>query len=368
MWALITATGVLAGRSQQTGTGRGNRLLELAGRVGPIVFVFGYLLILATLMHRTIPRVPDWLGGERITAVFSLCEVEAQLRSSAFVAAPATDARRPPVIGASTSRPADGDAGTPSWHRACEVTTAPRPTEAVLGGLLLMLLVSGGLASFMSWQVDLNEFSLHTFYRNRLVRWFLGASRTRDPQPFTGFDDDDDLSFTELTTLCEGRIKPYPIFNAAINLVGGKNLAWQERKAASFVFTPDYCGFEYRDDDDPPVERKAAAKRNAEARSGAEEGRRHRRGDEAGADAGVRRLSAYAKTSDHAGDRHSLTLGLALATSGAAASPNMGYHTSPLLPFLMAVFNVRLGWWLRNPAASREVEGQRAGAVARELL
>jgi hypothetical protein len=32
--------------------GRGNRLLELAGQVAPIVFVFGYLLILATLMHR----------------------------------------------------------------------------------------------------------------------------------------------------------------------------------------------------------------------------------------------------------------------------------------------------------------------------
>jgi hypothetical protein len=37
-----------------------------------------------------------------------------------------------------------------------------------------------------------------------------------------------------------------------------------------------------------------------------------------------------------------------MAISGAAASPNMGYHTSTALAFLMTVFNVRLGWWLPN--------------------
>jgi hypothetical protein len=41
-------------------------------------------------------------------------------------------------------------------------------------------------------------------------------------------------------------------------------------------------------------------------------------------------------------------LGTALAISGAAATPNMGYHSSPALTFLMAVFNVRLGWWAGN--------------------
>jgi hypothetical protein len=38
-----------------------------------------------------------------------------------------------------------------------------------------------------------------------------------------------------------------------------------------------------------------------------------------------------------------------MAISGAAASPNMGYHSSAPLAFLMTVFNVRLGWWLGNP-------------------
>ncbi len=35
--------------------------------------------------------------------------------------------------------------------------------------------------------------------------------------------------------------------------------------------------------------------------------------------------------------------------SGAAVSSNMGYNTSPLVAFLLTMFNVRLGWWFPNP-------------------
>jgi hypothetical protein len=233
---------------------------------------------------------------------------------------------------------------------------------------LLLLFASGGLAWAISWQVDLNEFSLHTFYRNRLVRCFLGASRQRKPHPFTGFDDDDDLSFDELKKKRQGHIRPYPIFNTAINLVGGKNLAWQERKAASFIFTPEFCGFEYRDDDDPAVEPKAAAKRRAEDAAVQQKGHDSGVVTAKSAEAGVRRLSAYAATAAHAGDKSSLTLGLAIATSGAAASPNMGYHTSPTLSFLMTVFNVRLGWWLRNPRFREMWTDTRTSLSLRELV
>ena len=44
-----------------------------------------------------------------------------------------------------------------------------------------------------------------------------------------------------------------------------------------------------------------------------------------------------------------MSLGTALAISGAAASPNMGYNSSPIVSLLLALFNVRLGWWLGNP-------------------
>ena len=44
------------------------------------------------------------------------------------------------------------------------------------------------------------------------------------------------------------------------------------------------------------------------------------------------------------------TLGQAISVSGAAASPNMGYHTSTAVAFLLTLFNVRLGWWFPNPS------------------
>jgi hypothetical protein len=41
-----------------------------------------------------------------------------------------------------------------------------------------------------------------------------------------------------------------------------------------------------------------------------------------------------------------------MSISGAAASPNMGYNSSPATAFLMTLFNVRLGAWLPNPACA----------------
>ena len=43
----------------------------------------------------------------------------------------------------------------------------------------------------------------------------------------------------------------------------------------------------------------------------------------------------------------------AVATSGAAMSPNWGFHSSPTMAFLLTIFNVRLGLWIRNPRHKR---------------
>jgi hypothetical protein len=59
-------------------------------------------------------------------------------------------------------------------------------------------------------------------------------------------------------------------------------------------------------------------------------------------------------TSERFGDKEGISLGTAMAISGAAASPNMGYHSSAGVTFLMALFNVRLGWWLGNPGKEGE--------------
>jgi hypothetical protein len=42
-------------------------------------------------------------------------------------------------------------------------------------------------------------------------------------------------------------------------------------------------------------------------------------------------------------------LGTAMATSGAAASANMGANTVKILTFSLALLNIRLGYWLANP-------------------
>ena len=46
---------------------------------------------------------------------------------------------------------------------------------------------------------------------------------------------------------------------------------------------------------------------------------------------------------------------------GAAANPNMGYHSSPLVSLLMTMLNVRLGWWLGNPGEAGENTWKRNG-------
>jgi len=106
------------------------------------------------------------------------------------------------------------------------------------------------LALILAWRVDVNEFSLHLFYRNRLVRCYLGATNPkRCPHPFTGFDPTDDILLRDFSSRRDAKYSgPYPILNAALNTSHGQRLAWQERKAESFVFTPRYCGFDFQEE------------------------------------------------------------------------------------------------------------------------
>ncbi len=178
-------------------------------------------------------------------------------------------------------------------------------------GLAVFILCAIGVSCIMSVFVHINKFSLHSIYRNRLIRAYLGASRSgmRTPNPFTGFDPGDNLQMTELAPDGTRARRPFHVINIALNLVHGRNLAWQQRKAQSFTVTPLHCGSFV-------------------------------------GDLGYRRASQYGRNK---GVGQAITLGTALAISGAAASPNMGYHSSPAVTFLLAFFNIRLGWWLGNP-------------------
>jgi hypothetical protein len=165
-----------------------------------------------------------------------------------------------------------------------------------------LLVVEVALALLASYGVNVNKFSLHAMYRMRLIRAYLGASNTkRDPNPFTGFDPDDNVPIQNLSVQ-----KPLHVLNQCLNLVRGSKLAWQQRKAESFTMTRLHSG-SFRVGYQPST------------------------------------------TFGHGRLPGGLTLGTAMAISGAAASPNMGYHSSPLAALVMTLFNARLGWWLANP-------------------
>jgi len=120
-------------------------------------------------------------------------------------------------------------------------SVAPAGPLAVSATYLAVLVI----CLLFAWRVDINEFSLHAFYRNRLTRCYLGASNIpRHPNPFTGFDySDADVAVSDLLP-AKRYYGPFPIFCTALNLTFGEELAWQERKAASFVFTPLYSGYD----------------------------------------------------------------------------------------------------------------------------
>ena len=64
------------------------------------------------------------------------------------------------------------------------------------GVFLLIQLILAIVLILLAWheseRINVNRFSMHGVYRNRLTRAFLGAARrARAPDPFTGFDPDD---------------------------------------------------------------------------------------------------------------------------------------------------------------------------------
>ena len=72
-------------------------------------------------------------------------------------------------------------------------------TPGEVGGVWAEFVGALILAAIGSYFVDINRFSLHAVYRNRLIRAFLGASnQQRSPDRFTGFDSYDNPRLHEL--------------------------------------------------------------------------------------------------------------------------------------------------------------------------
>jgi Patatin-like phospholipase len=263
------------------------------------------------------------------------------------------------AINAEMKRRADD---TLSLHEVSDsvlrVKAHPQPgNKALWIGVLLLMSLMIGTGLFFSTVVNTNTFSLHAMWKARTVRAFLGTTREeagRNPNPFTGFDSDDDVSLRDLwparVSQAEAEhpaersesVPPMHVLNVTLNLAAGRNLAWQQRKGESMTLTSLHAGSAFT---------------------------------------GYRRMEPYANpgvpspsSKPGYGGADGVSLGTAMAISGAAASPNDGAGTSALGAFLMTFFNARLGWWLGNPGApgadtwQRSAPAQRLTPILSEML
>ncbi len=214
--------------------------------------------------------------------------------------------------------------------------------------LFSWLIVLSAIGIVMACFINVNKFSLHGAYRDRLIRAYLGASHVaRKGNTFTGFDDSDNFQLHRL----RGQ-KPFHVINATLNLVDGKNLAWQNRKAASFTMSPLHCGswllgYRYTNE----YSRNQNFAKCEHLRYCNEFGNPCPLLDKSGEPCLDETGKIIFSTANCQKPGKSLRLGTAMAISGAAANPNMGYYSSPVVTFLMSLFNIRLGWWLGNTGA-----------------
>jgi hypothetical protein len=164
------------------------------------------------------------------------------------------------------------------------------------------VIVYFGLAAvlfhFINLPLDINSTSMHAFYRDRLSRAYLIRREEGDKVV-----PEDDLSLRDISL--EGSGAPYHLINAALNLQGTSDPAMRRRHSDFFTFSRDFIGG---------------------ARTG------------------------YCKTEHMEEVFPHIHLSSAMAVSAAAAAPNMGTFTFGPLVVLMALLNIRLGFWLPNPS------------------
>lgn len=280
-WIVSTIGGVIAGQSRFSSGRDAKPWVEWIAKLAPYVFILGLLLLVSSALNIALLNLAKVAGSSTVTIGIFEFQVYSSFQSYADALNGLIDPQK----------------------------------------LYLLFSALGSLAAvvvLLALTVDINVFSFHMYYRNRLVRCYLGASnesvKARREHPFTGFDPKDTPKMPDLAAQ-----RPYHLINTALNLTRATNLAWQERKAASFFISPLYCGYDL----DP-----------------------RSRGENGMYQPTDRFLASPADPSGTEGGW--LGLGTAMTISGAAASPNMGHHTSPATAILLTVFNVRLGWWMQN--------------------
>jgi hypothetical protein len=174
----------------------------------------------------------------------------------------------------------------------------------------LVVLVAGKLL------IDVNDTSLNSFYRDRLSRAYLfyvdREGRTIQDTPVTSSQGRlppvDELKLSRLNGPASAA--PYHLLNATLNVQRSRARRARNRRADFFLFSKEYVG---------------------------------------GA------LTGYCRTRDLEDMDSGIDLGTAMAISGAAAAPSIASGQAGAMVFLLALLNVRLGYWLINPAEVRKL-------------
>jgi hypothetical protein len=169
---------------------------------------------------------------------------------------------------------------------------------AIIGnrGWHLLFFVGAPLA-IASWFLSPNANSLHRLYRDRLSKAFLFV-----PKDEVGPDEAiEPLPSMPLSDLKDG---PYHLINTALNIQASRYANRRGRNADFFLFSPNYVGSQ---------------------------------------------TTGYVPTGAMQKASAEVDLATAMAVSGAAASSNMGSSSIKQWTPSLALLNVRLGYWIRNP-------------------
>jgi len=183
---------------------------------------------------------------------------------------------------------------TVGWLQGFDQHTGERRAALLYSvGLIISLL--------LALCVNPNATSLYRLYRDRLSKAFLF-----DPDPNERDEKYGDLRPIEPKLhMIDTNYSPYPIINASLNIERSQYANKRGRNADFFIFTPEYTGSD---------------------------------------------ATGYIGTQQIEDDETALNLGTAMAISAAAVSSNMGALTIKPLAFTLALLNIRLGYWLRNPS------------------
>jgi len=290
-WVFTTLGAILAGRSAKTGGLQATAWMDYVTKTLAPIAVIGFLFAVSIGLHAGLR-----LWTEPVGPLKDPCAVPNSTHSIGAL-----------DLGSHTVNVEISDGERPSTYCGIMVEYWSQLNAHGWEKILVLFGLSLVLGLVMGLAIDINQFSMQAFYRNRLVRCYLRAIRTQEPEPhpITDFDPDDDFPLADLTSEGEKYFGPYLLINTALNITDPTRLGWQERKALAFVLAPRYCGSN---------------------------------------------VTGYRPTQTYA---DSIKLGTALGISGAAFSTNMGYQSSRALAFFLSLFNVRLGWWIGNPIGTK---------------